>query len=152
MKKVFKKLAVLVCAMVLAVMPVSSAFASTQVPIVTTNVPGVFKAFQYQPPLLEFNDGIATQLSDITTSNGDWYVPAGTTMRFTITTEQPYTSMLVTVYSRTTGLKYQRLHTSSINGFDFDVPAPAYNDYYVLMVDSNGVNNLINSYTCIYIN
>ncbi|HHV11207.1 MAG TPA: hypothetical protein GXX75_13135 [Clostridiales bacterium] len=152
MKKTLKKLAVLICTIVLAVMPVSSAFASTQVPIVSINVPGVVKVFSYQPSYLEITDGIPTELRDITTSTGEWDIPAGKGFRLQVTCDYPDVSMLVKIQSKTTGaLKYYSIYTSSNYGIIIDIPAQAYNDNYVVTVDSSGISHYINSYAGIYL-
>lgn len=153
MKNVFKKLAVLICAMVLAVMPASSAFAATQEPILDINAPGVVKLFAYRPSLLEIADGVPTVLRDTTTSNGAWSVPAGKRFRFQVTCEWPDVSMLVKVQSLKTGsFKYFGVYKSSNYGVDIDIPAQSFDDNYVFSVDSSGISHYILSYAGIFLN
>lgn len=74
MNKVLKKLTVLVCALVLAVMPASSVFAATNsIPVLVSSSPGA-KAYQFQPSPLDLSAGQVVYLMD---NGSTWNVAAG---------------------------------------------------------------------------
>jgi hypothetical protein len=138
MKKMFRKIAVLVCVAMLVMAPSSAALASpTSQPVLVAHVPEAYlKSFQYKPDPLDLYSGQQTHLADTTAVNGQWVIPSG--KAFTFSCNVPSGSVQVDVVMFMVGgsaVVHSQFYPS---GFSFTIPAQQQSRSYLIVVTAVG--------------
>ena len=129
MKKMFKKIIVLICALALFTYPAASAYAATSVPVLVASYPETgFKLYEFQPDPLTLLPGQGAHLTD---GANDWYVPAGKTFIFGINTLNVGSVMRVQVYESGYGWVYDAIHYDTV---DITLPGDYTGRYFHVLV------------------
>lgn len=125
MKKLFRKIVLLSCAVVLFIQPVASAFAAT-IPVLVIDIPesGV-KVYKYE--VVEVNDGISTALYDPTTTDQTIFVPADKTFKIQINANSN-ASLQVTISGQ--DLYFNEIITTTSGAIFVELPANSYDENY----------------------
>ena len=145
MKKIIRKITVLVCASVLFILPVSTAYAAT-IPVLVIDIPELgVKVYDYQ--ILEVNDGASTALYDPTTSDRTIPVPAGKSFSLQIIADafDADHALQVTIFAP--GYSYNEILTSTNGGFFIDIPARTTDTNYHVWLNARYYDVLLYSFT-----
>jgi hypothetical protein len=126
MKKMLRKIMVLALAATLFVMPASTALAASQ-PVVLNDADGnTLIGFQPDPLSLQGGGSNFWFLDDITSTDLNWYVPAGKSFNFQIFTNEANTTTRIQIFRNGTKVS-DYVSSSTSYGYSFR-NAPESND------------------------
>lgn len=135
MKKILRKFAVLVFAVMLFSIPISEAYAAT-VPVIDIDAPDIgLKVYKYN--VIEYSEGLSTLLYDPTTSDQTIPVPAGKSFQLQIITNayDNAHNLQVTLYTNS-GVKYNEVLTTTNGGFMVDIPPQSSDMRYTVCLNA----------------
>lgn len=143
MKKLFKRIAVLLCIVTLFNIPTTALAASA--PVLTFNDSG-FIVYEYQPePYYLPIKGIYDFMNYGVTSDGQWKVPAGNPFHFFFSYEESTMDVRVLIRRftspNTATIVYDEIVSSNLSGIQIDIPAHSENtSYFVTIVAYKAIN------------
>lgn len=131
MKKILRKFTVLFLAIALIAMPTTTAFAASNA-VVDYDADG-FTSISFKPDPYYLEVGYAYTLSDITETNGQWLLPAGKSMLFTIFTQEQNTTARILVL-KNGNILFNDILSSTINGYNINFTSGSTSDYYTIVI------------------
>lgn len=136
MKKLFKRIAVLICVIALFNLPMSAlAATTTPTPVPVFYEPNA-KFFEYQPGPYYYPQNTGGQLSDTLHPSGDWDVPAGNTLHFYCNIRDAGSVSRIIVFNKNYDIVYNEIYVSTVNFPSHEVlipPASTDESYRILV-------------------
>ncbi len=131
MKKIIRKITVLVCASVLFILPVSTAYAAST-PVLVGTISNL-KIYEYQNEPLRLDPGDTVVIADISNNGSAWTIPPGLTFLFNVDFTSYSTGALLVEFHRfTPSYMYMSQTIYSSAGFGIVSPGPEATYFVVL--------------------